>query len=101
MTGVPLALNSTQSGPTNNLTPVFQYYAYGTGGAINQTPLTVGSGGLTAAQAQTVAMVAINYRVLPTDNWNSLGRAADFNDTVVLRLTPASSAASASNLPCA
>ena len=33
------------------------------------------AGGLTAAQAQATAMVAINYRVLPTDNWNALGRA--------------------------
>ena len=81
-------------------TGIFQYFGY----ASDDTPtlaLTPGTGGLTSAQAAQVVMVTIGYQALPSDNWNATGRPADFTNSVVLRLTPASSAASASNSPCA
>jgi Tfp pilus assembly protein PilW len=93
---ISYAMQTVQSGTT---LPLFSYYGY----ASNDTPtsqIAPGSGGLTSTQAADVVMVTINFAALPTDDWNALGRAADFNDSVVLRLTPASSAASASNSPC-
>jgi len=81
--------------------PVFQYYGYGSGGAIATVPFTVGSAGLTAAQASATAKVAISYQVLPTDNESTNGRAVDFSDSVVFRLTPPSGSPNVANLPCA
>ena len=80
--------------------PVFQYFGYTSGGIVSTIPFSLAAGGLTAAQAAATAMVGINYQVLPTDNWSASGRAVDFSDSVVFRLTPPSSAPNAANLPC-
>lgn len=80
--------------------PVFSYYPYGSAGVVSTTAFTLGSSGLTAAQAAATAMVGISFQVLPTDAWSATGRAVDFSDSVVFRLTPPSSAPNASNLPC-
>jgi Tfp pilus assembly protein PilW len=90
------AIRTVQSGTT---LPLFSYYGY----ASDDTPttqITPGSSGLTSTQAADVVLVTINLTALPTDDWNAGGRAATFTDSVALRLTPASSAASASNAPC-
>jgi prepilin-type N-terminal cleavage/methylation domain-containing protein len=79
---------------------VFQYYGY----ASDTTPtslITPGANGLTAAQAAKVVLVTINFQALPSDNWSAGNRPANFSSSVALRLTPASSASSASNSPCA
>jgi prepilin-type N-terminal cleavage/methylation domain-containing protein len=94
----PSVMQSVSAGAT---LPVFQYYAYGSGGTIATVPFTVASGGLTAAQAAATAKVAISYQALPTDNQSTNGRAVDFSDTVVFRLTPPSGSPNAANLPCA
>jgi len=95
-----LASWAAQSGPAGNPTPLFQYYGYGAGGTISSTPFVLVGGVLSTAQAAATAEIAINYQVLPSDGWSANNRGADFSDAVVLRLTPASSAANAANLPC-
>jgi prepilin-type N-terminal cleavage/methylation domain-containing protein len=95
-TTVTLASYAGQTGSV----PLFQYYAYGSNGVISTTPDVVGSGGLTAAQALAAAQVTITYQVLPSDKWASNNRGADFSDSVVFRLTPSSSASTATNEPC-
>ena len=70
------------------------------GRVVSTTAFTLGSSGLTAAQAAATAMVGSATRSLPTDAWSATGRAVDFSDSVVFRLTPPSSAPNASNLPC-
>ena len=94
---VPYAAQSVLSGVTQ---PVFEYYSFTSGGAISTTALTVGSAGLTAAQAAATAEVLISYQALPSDSLSTSGRAVTFSDSVVFRLTPPSSATSAPNLPC-
>ena len=81
-------------------TPIFQYYGYSSSaGALNTVPYsTVPS--LGATDATTTAEVTISYTALPTDDWNTPDRGADVVDSVVLRLTPASSQANAANAPC-
>ena len=96
---LPHAAQATINSATQ---PVFQYYGY-TNGTINATPYTATSGTpLSAANAATTAMVTINFEALAS-NGNTgpgPGRPSDMTSSVVLRLTPASSAASASNTPC-
>jgi Tfp pilus assembly protein PilW len=78
-------------------TPIFQYFGYGSGGAMSMTPDTLSST-LGATNAATAAEVQINFQARPTDNSTALGRPASFSDAIVLRLSPSSS--STSNLPC-
>ena len=92
---LPHAVQATLNGSGSQ--PVFQYYGYSAGGVLSTTPYAVP---LSAANAATTAEVAVAYQALPTDNWNSLGRGANFNDSAVLRLTPASGDSTASNAPC-
>jgi type II secretory pathway pseudopilin PulG len=81
--------------------PVFQYYGYTAGGAISTTPFTANSTTpLATADAANTAMVTISFAALPSDNYNATGRAANITDSVVMRLTPASSGGIASNTPC-
>ena len=94
----PSVVQSVSAGAT---LPVFQYYGYGSGGTIATVPFTVGTGGLTAAQAAATAKVTIGYQVLPTDNQSANGRAVDFSDAVVFRLTPPSGSPNVANIPCA
>jgi len=93
-TSYTLLAHAAQTGGT---TPVFQYFGYGSGGAMSTTAYGVP---LSAANAATTAMVEINFQALPSDNYTANNRGADFQNEVVLRLTPASGAASASNTPC-
>jgi prepilin-type N-terminal cleavage/methylation domain-containing protein len=93
-TKLVLVQNATQVGST----PIFQYYGYGSGGAISSTPYTL-STTLGATNAATTAEVAISFQGDPSgDDWTALGRPASFSDAVVLRLSPSSS--SGTNLPC-
>jgi Tfp pilus assembly protein PilW len=92
---LPYAVTATVN---NASQPVFEYWAYNSSDAL--TPITVGSGGLTSAQALTVAAVTINFEALPSDDYTAENRGVDFTDTVALRLTPVSSDASASATPC-
>jgi prepilin-type N-terminal cleavage/methylation domain-containing protein len=96
-----LALYVAQSSSSGATLPVFQYYGYGSGGAIATTPITVATGGLTAAQAAATAEVTVSYQALPSDNESTSGRAVDFSDSVVFRLTPPSGSPNVANLPCA
>jgi len=93
------SVSSTQNSSVTTSGAVFTYYGY----ASDDTPTTLitpGSSGLTSSQASQVVMVVINFEALPSDNWNAGNRGADFSDSVVLRLTPASSATGVSNSPC-
>jgi prepilin-type N-terminal cleavage/methylation domain-containing protein len=92
---LPHAAQATLNGTGSQ--PVFQYYGYSAGGVLSTTPYSVP---LSAANAATTAEVSVAFQALPTDNWTTLGRGADFNDSAVLRLTPASGDATASNAPC-
>jgi len=92
---LPYAAQATLNGTGSQ--PVFQYYGYGAGGVLSTTPYAVP---LSAANAATTAEVAVAFEALPSDNWSALGRGANFNDSIVLRLTPASNDATASNAPC-
>jgi prepilin-type N-terminal cleavage/methylation domain-containing protein len=90
------------TGTTGATGPIFQYYGYNTGvtgatGTISSTPYTTP---LSAANAASTAEVLISFRALPADDWNAAGRASDISDSVVLRLTPASSQSAATNSPC-
>jgi prepilin-type N-terminal cleavage/methylation domain-containing protein len=99
---LPHAAQATINGTANQ--PVFQYYGYTPGtGTLSTTAYTATTATpLSAANAATTAMVTINFEALPS-NGNTApapGRPSDITSSVVLRLTPASSAASASNAPC-
>jgi hypothetical protein len=97
---------------TNEPVPVFRYYSYweqGEPGAVlgelNPTPLkgALLPEALSEAQAEEVAKVSVSFTLAPEG-----AEAASFNhdrpvaleDSAVLRLTPASSAAGVTNLPC-
>jgi prepilin-type N-terminal cleavage/methylation domain-containing protein len=92
---LPHAVQATLNGSGSQ--PVFQYYGYSAGGVLSTTPYAVP---LSGANAATTAEVTVAFQALPTDNWNSAGRGANFNDSAVLRLTPASGDSTASNAPC-
>jgi prepilin-type N-terminal cleavage/methylation domain-containing protein len=79
-------------------TPVFQYFGYGSAGALSTTayPITTNLG----TNAATTAEVQINFQAIPSDGWTALSRPASFSDAVVLRLSPASNATGVINLPC-
>lgn len=79
-------------------TPFFQYFGYGTAGALSTTayPLATTLG----ANAASTAEVAINFQAVPSNGWTALSRPASFSDAVVLRFSAASNASGAVNLPC-
>jgi type II secretory pathway pseudopilin PulG len=81
--------------------PIFQYYGYSSSpvGTLSTTPYTT-SPSLGATNASTTAEVSVSFLALPTDNWKALNRGVDLTDSVVLRLTPASSQPNAANAPC-
>ena len=74
--------------------PVFAYYGYNGSGTLSSTAFSVP---LSAANAAATAMVTISFQAIPSDNQTSQGRPSSFSNSVVLRLTPASSA---STTPC-
>jgi len=88
--------------PTNNNqpTPIFKYYGYTSPLGTLSTAAYSTTPSLGATNAGTTAEVTVSFRALPTDNWNALNRGSDLSDSVVLRLTPASSQANAANAPC-
>jgi prepilin-type N-terminal cleavage/methylation domain-containing protein len=79
-------------------TPVFQYFGYGSGGALSTTAYSASPN--LGSNAATTAAVEVNFAANPSDNWTALNRTTSFSDTVVLRLATASGASSATNLPC-
>jgi len=85
---------ATQESVSGSALPVFQYYGYGS----NQTMSTTAFGTpLSNANAAATAMVTVNFEALPSDNWSgssAAGRPASFSDSIVLRLSPASSTSS-------
>jgi type II secretory pathway pseudopilin PulG len=96
---LPLAAQATIGGVAQ---PVFQYYAY-SGSSISTTPIPSSQLPLSTATAATVAEVTISFEALPSNqgaNISATGVGANISDSVVFRLTPASSAANASNTPC-
>jgi Tfp pilus assembly protein PilV len=90
--------------------PVFRYYRYyATGdaspvyGALNPTELTPLSTTLSSEESTRVVKVAVNITVTPegTETKGVINdRALPFEDTALLRLTPASESSSLRNLPC-
>jgi prepilin-type N-terminal cleavage/methylation domain-containing protein len=85
----------------NSTTPIFQYYGYSgtTLGTLSTTAYST-SPSLGATNATTTAEVTVSFMALPTDDYNTPNRGVDLTDSVVLRLTPASSQANAANAPC-
>ena len=79
-------------------TPVFQYFGYGSGGALSTTAYSTSPN--LGSNAATTAAVEVSFVANPSDNWTALNRTANFTDSVVLRLATASGASSATNLPC-
>jgi len=79
-------------------TAVFQYFGYGSGGALSTTAYSTSPN--LGSNAATTAEVKINFVANPSDNWTALNRTESISDTVVLRLSTASGASSATNLPC-
>jgi prepilin-type N-terminal cleavage/methylation domain-containing protein len=79
-------------------TPVFQYFGYGSGGALSTTAYSASPN--LGSNAATTAEVEVNFVANPSDNWTAQNRSASFSDAVVLRLGTASGASSATNLPC-
>ena len=79
-------------------TAVFQYFGYGSGGALSTTAYSTSPN--LGTNAATTAEIKINFVANPSDNWTALNRTASISDTVVLRLATASGASSATNLPC-
>lgn len=95
----PTSFTLVQHAQAIGSTPVFQYYGYGSGGALSTTPYTITSS-LGSTSAAATAEVAINFQANPTDNWTALNRSASLSDAVVLRLASASGTTGAANLPC-
>ena len=93
---LPYATNAVINNAT---TPVFQYYGYDSSGTLS-TNLDPTGTTLSSATAADVAEVIVSFEALPGDDWNATGRSSDITDSVVLRLTPASSNGSTTNAPC-
>ncbi|HEY7967753.1 MAG TPA: prepilin-type N-terminal cleavage/methylation domain-containing protein [Solirubrobacteraceae bacterium] len=96
---LPHAAQTVSAGVTQ---PVFQYYGYPSGstGSAGTISVNENSGNGTLASGSAVAEVVISFSALPTDNGTATGRPTNLSDTVVLRLTPASSSTTAANAPC-
>ncbi len=98
--GFVLLPDAAQATIGGTVKPVFQYYGYTTGDTINPAPYAVP---LSAANAATTAEVTVSFEALPSNkgaNLSATGAGANISDSVVLKLTPASSAPNGSNTPC-
>jgi prepilin-type N-terminal cleavage/methylation domain-containing protein len=84
----------------NQPVPIFQYYGYTSPVGTLATAAYTSSPSLGATDASTTAEVNVSFRALPSDNSTAPNSASDITDSVVLRLTPASSDANAANAPC-
>ncbi|MGO9319302.1 MAG: PilW family protein [Solirubrobacteraceae bacterium] len=104
LTGVKQSV--TEEAPVESI-PVFRYYRYYDSsdaspkyGAINPTPIGVP---LTEADAARVVKVAVSFTVTPEGTEASAfnhDRPAPFEDSAILRLTPASESSTVTNSPC-
>jgi Tfp pilus assembly protein PilW len=98
--GFVLLPDAAQATINGTVQPVFQYYGYTSGGSINPTPFAVP---LSTTDASNTAEVTVSFEALPSNkgaNLSAKGAGANISDSVVLRLTPASSAPNGSNTPC-
>jgi prepilin-type N-terminal cleavage/methylation domain-containing protein len=100
--GFVLLPNAAQATIGGSVQPVFQYFGYAGSGTsqIQTTPYAVP---LSATDAATTAEVTISFEALPSNkgaNVNARNAGANLSDSVVLKLTPASSAPNGSNTPC-
>jgi prepilin-type N-terminal cleavage/methylation domain-containing protein len=100
--GFVLLPNAAQATVNGSVLPVFQYYSYDTStGLINTTtPLATP---LSATDAAATAEVTISFEALPSNkgaNLSARSAGANLSDSVVFKLTPASSAPNGSNTPC-
>jgi len=86
--------NATSETVGGTVLPVFEYYGYNSNGTLSTTSFAVP---LSSTNAAATAMVTINFEAIPSDNNVATGRPASFSNSVVLRLTPASST---STTPC-
>jgi type II secretory pathway pseudopilin PulG len=81
--------------------PLFQYFAYA-GAQLSPTPLPTPSGALSAADAARTVAVTISFSVAPSSNGaRDQSASVSVSDSVVMRLSPASEAATEVNPPCA
>ena len=98
--GFVLLPNAAQATINGTVQPVFQYYGYTSSGSINTTPFATP---LSTIDASNTAEVTISFEALPSNkgaNLSATGAGANISDSVVLKLTPASSAPGGSNTPC-
>jgi len=98
--GFVLLPDAAQATINGAVQPVFQYYGYTSSGSINTTPFAVP---LSATDASNTAEVTVSFEALPSNkgaNLSAKGAGANISDSVVLKLTPASSAPNGSNTPC-
>jgi Tfp pilus assembly protein PilW len=98
--GFVLLPNAAQATINGTVQPVFQYYGYTSSGSIDTTAFATP---LSATDAANTAEVTISFEALPSNkgaNLSAKGAGANINDSVVLKLTPASSAPNGSNTPC-
>jgi len=77
--------------------PAFQYYAYGPMGQLLTTPL---SSPLSASDAKSAVAVSIAFAAQPTSGSPDVKRTVNFDDSVVLRLSPVPTPAT-TQFPCA
>jgi Tfp pilus assembly protein PilW len=99
--GFVLLPDAAQATINGAVKPVFQYFSYNTAtGQMNTTPLAVP---LSTTDASNTAEVTVSFEALPSNkgaNLSAKGAGANISDSVVLRLTPASSNPNGSNTPC-
>jgi Prokaryotic N-terminal methylation motif len=98
--GFVLLPDAAQATINGAVQPVFQYYGYTSSGSINPTPFTTP---LSTTDAANTAEVTVSFEALPSNkgaNLSAKGAGANISDSVVLRLTPASSNPNGSNTPC-
>ena len=87
-----------QVGSSSQTVPLFQYFAYN-GASLSTTPLPTP---LNASDAARTVAVTVSFAVLPSSNpTNDPHAGVSVSDSVVLRLSPASEAATEVNPPCA
>jgi hypothetical protein len=85
-------------GSGSSTVPLFQYYAY-QGAQLSTTPLPTP---LSASDAARTVAVTVSFSVSPRSNGaRDQNAAVSVSDSVVLRLSPASEAATEVNPPCA
>ena len=89
---------SAKFGNPPSAVPLFQYFAY-QGAQLSTTPLPTP---LSASDAARTVAVTVSFSVAPSSNGaNDPHAEATVSDSVVLRLSPASEAATEVNPPCA